>query len=576
MAELDPRIKIRAPLRCDGIGRLDCAEDLDSGARLAVRWLPLEANGDAAVKACERLPTHPTLPRIHQTGSVGTSAFVAMDFPEGQVLATMLAERIDVDVVIRIASQLADALATVHEQQVVHGELSAESVLVASTDRASLWDMPLVIANRMTDRRGENRLMQNLPRTAAYLSPERARGSGSSMAGDVYSLGAVLCVAAGAPLPTSSTTLGVVHLVSTGEWLPRVPSTIPDPWRAMLARMVSRDPAQRPSAREVAQAFARPPAPAMLPTVPEMQAVRLPPELMAAAEALAARRSMQPTNEPGASIEPGAAAAADAAVVAEGRTASSEFNRVVVIDPSFGAPAQSIHESTTLDPDAPVPAEVAGDVPVLRLRLDSQEVPEVSARDVVRLPTVEVPAQSGPAPTVEIPAVQMVSLVSATTMQSASVTVVPAPAPVPSTGPSVSVQLTENLSVSPELAHAGAVTLSAEQYAQLQKPATWVYAVGALMAVAILVLLVAAVNLAARQGAAAQRAAETAVPAQVPVTPTPVRQLAVDDEDLAPLTPRKVTRKPPAHPAKEEGFDMPERGTLDDASQPGSSTPAEL
>ena len=45
MDELDPRFKIRAPLRCDGIGRLDCAEDLESGMRMAVRWLPLEANG---------------------------------------------------------------------------------------------------------------------------------------------------------------------------------------------------------------------------------------------------------------------------------------------------------------------------------------------------------------------------------------------------------------------------------------------------------------------------------------------------------------------------------------------------
>ena len=70
MGELDPKIKIRAPLRCDGIGRLDCAEHIESGSRLAVRWLPLEANGDAAVKACEKLPVHPTLPRIHQTGAV--------------------------------------------------------------------------------------------------------------------------------------------------------------------------------------------------------------------------------------------------------------------------------------------------------------------------------------------------------------------------------------------------------------------------------------------------------------------------------------------------------------------------
>ena len=36
MKELDPRIRIRAPLRCDGIGRLDCAEDTVSLATLTI------------------------------------------------------------------------------------------------------------------------------------------------------------------------------------------------------------------------------------------------------------------------------------------------------------------------------------------------------------------------------------------------------------------------------------------------------------------------------------------------------------------------------------------------------------
>jgi hypothetical protein len=329
--ELDPRIRIRAPLRCDGIGRLDCAEDVHSGGRLAVRWLPLEANGDAAARACQKLPLHPTLPRILQTGQVGGSAFVAMDFPDGQLMSTMVGvgERLEVEQVIRIAAQLSDALATVHEQGVVHGELSPDSVLVVPGTRAYLWDMPLVIANRLTDRRGENRLMQNLTKTGPYLSPERARGEGSSQAADVFSLGVVLCVASGAPLPTASTTLGVVHQVAVGEWLPRVPAMLPDPWRSIVQRMVSVLPSARPTAREVARAFAEAPQPNSLPTVPEFPAVRLPPELLAAAaEASPARPSMTleapvvdvvriPTGElDGVVVLPASAPAAAAPVVA--------------------------------------------------------------------------------------------------------------------------------------------------------------------------------------------------------------------------------------------------------------------
>jgi hypothetical protein len=278
--ELDPRIRIRAPLRCDGIGRLDCAEDAQSGARLAVRWLPLEANGDAAVKACARLPAHPTLPRIHQTGQVGGSAFVALDFPEGKLLAALEGDRLDTELVLRIAGQLADALATVHAQGVVHGELSADSVLLAD-GRAYLWDMPLVIANRLTDRRGEHRLMQNLVKTAAYLAPERARGEGASQAADVFSLAAVLCAAAGALTPSAPSTLALVHQVSTGAWQWEPPAHLPQEWREMLTRMLSADPAARPTASEVALTFTEAPASTAMPTVPEFPAVVLPDGLVA-------------------------------------------------------------------------------------------------------------------------------------------------------------------------------------------------------------------------------------------------------------------------------------------------------
>ncbi|GEM_PF-2787567 len=274
--ELDPRFKIRAPLRCEGIGRLDCAEDLESGMRMAVRWLPLDANGSAAVQACEQLPEHHTLPRIRQIGQVGTSAFVAMDFPDGNLLATQLHEALPAAALIGITAQLADALASIHGQDTFHGEMSADSVLLvkAPSEKAYLWDMPLVIANRITDRRGEDRLMHQLVKNAPFLSPERARGAKPSAESDVYSLGAVVCIAGGASLPQCDTTLGVVHSIATGAWLPMVPKSLPEPLRSMLERMVLADPKSRPTAREVAELF-MPPVAAHR-TEPELAAIVLP------------------------------------------------------------------------------------------------------------------------------------------------------------------------------------------------------------------------------------------------------------------------------------------------------------
>lgn len=189
-------------------------------------------------------------------------------------------------------------------------------------------------------------------------------------------------------------------------------------------------------------------------------------------------------------------------------------------------------------------------------RTDSQEVPEVPSTDVVKLPTIEMPA------------LQIQDLVTKTQVSQASsavttVEVPPAPRMTPISTSAVS--LTDSIMVSPELANAGAVTLTPEQLAQLSKPAKWVYVVGGAMAAAIVVLLAVAVHLALRQHEAAEQAAEVqrvAVPAQVPQTPTPVNVKA-DDDDLSPITPVRATAKKSAtSKGDEQGFDMPERNNL--------------
>ncbi|MHB8877309.1 MAG: serine/threonine protein kinase [Myxococcaceae bacterium] len=273
--ELDPKLRIRAPLRCDGIGSLDCAEDVDSGMRMAIRWLPLEANGDAAAKAMQQLPSHPTLPKIRSTGRVGAAAYVAMEFPDGKLLSTRLDELLPASEVCSMGSQIADALATIHAQKVFHGELSADSLLLLPAEKAVLWDMPLVVANRLTDRRGEERAMASTVRMAPFLSPERAQGLPPSASGDVYALGSVMCLAAGGRPPSGATTLAIIYQIATGRWSPEVPEHYPLAVRELLKRMVARDALARPSAREVAEALAVPLP--VAPTIPELPAVMPPP-----------------------------------------------------------------------------------------------------------------------------------------------------------------------------------------------------------------------------------------------------------------------------------------------------------
>jgi hypothetical protein len=523
--ELDPRIRIRAALRCDGIGRLDCAEDTVSGERVAVRWLPLDANGDAAVKACEKLPAHPTLPRIRQTGQVGASAFVALDFPDGELLSATGDERLENELLLKLAAQLSDALATVHAQGVVHGEMSRDSVLMTKDGRSYLWDMPLVIANRLSDRRGENRLMQNLVKTAPYLAPERARGEGASQAGDVYALGAILCVTGGAPLPAQATTLGVVHQVASGEWAPRVPSTLPEQWRAMLDRMVARDASARPTAAEVALCFAKVPGQNMLPTVPEMPAVRLPPEILQAAEALMKSQveaMRAPTREVPVQAakeivaQSMASEAVQAIATAPAAPSAPEADAAVAVEAKTTEPLPAVPAPLPLANDPMPELKLATDVAVNAHTLEVSPEAE-SVRDVVRIPTTEIKALSS---------------------LEASALVPPKPSMTVTAEVPKSVALQENVAVSRELAAAGAVGLSEDEVAALQANARKVWMMFGAFAAAALVLVGVIVMLA-------QRPQEIVVPTQIIAPVTVTQQQPAPKPELEELTPlSKIASKP--------------------------------
>jgi hypothetical protein len=256
--------------------------------RMAIRWLPLEAGGDTAAKTVEKLPTHPQLPKICSVGKVGSAAFVAMEFPEGKLLSTTLGEPLTAPGIRQLGAEMADALATVHADGAFHGEISADSILMLPDGRAVLWDVPLVIANRITDRRQEERFMRQLMHMASFIAPERARGCPASAAADVYALGAVLCVAAGAPLPPEETTLAVVHRIATGQWTPHVPASIPADLKGVLEQMLRADPHGRPTAREAVALLQTPagsaPAPqlAIAPAAPAIPEAAVPPRTASA------------------------------------------------------------------------------------------------------------------------------------------------------------------------------------------------------------------------------------------------------------------------------------------------------
>jgi serine/threonine protein kinase len=390
MSQLDPRIKIKASLRCDGIGRLDCAEHADSGDRLAVRWLPLSANGDAAVRACEKLPAHPALPRILQTGRVGTSAFLALEFPEGKTLAAALEMPLPTSFILNVGLDLCQALAAVHSQGVIHGEMSPDSVLILDSGRSFLWDMPLIIAHRLTDRRGESRLLQNLVKTGAYLSPERAQGEEASASADIYALAALMCMASGTAPPSAPSTLGLIHAIASGKWRPQVSGDFAPHWQRSLQDMLHPDPKRRPTATEVVARFSEARL-ASMPTMREVPATPTPilkPAAPSDARADGLRASRQePRAQPPHAIDTVQLRLADGFRVHANPDAFHKTDPLFAVQP---APPEALDPNRTLDLAAPPTALISTD-PVLVLPSDQMRTQRIRESELqAKMPVTQM------------------------------------------------------------------------------------------------------------------------------------------------------------------------------------------
>ena len=229
-----------------------CAEDTD-GARTAIRLIPQLAQGKEAVAAALRMPIHPVLPRAIGSGALNGTAWVALDFPEGELLTNQIP--LKTSALLTMGAMIAGALAALHEKDIIHGELSSESVLVVPAtagDRFVLFDAPLVVMNRLTDRRGEERLLSQLTVLVPFLSPERARGAKASRSSDVWALGMIISIASGAKGVPGTSTLEKIAGIVTNKWRPAVSGTLPIALRLLLTRMLAPEPSDRPSAMDSA------------------------------------------------------------------------------------------------------------------------------------------------------------------------------------------------------------------------------------------------------------------------------------------------------------------------------------
>ncbi|MFQ4148811.1 protein kinase [Arthrobacter sp. LAPM80] len=154
----------------------------------------------------------------------------------------------------QIGNDLADALAYIHSQGVIHRDVKPANILVfdyhqdAARMRAKLTDFGVaLIATSPEDP------AVGLVGTAAYLSPEQARGEPVTGASDVYSLGLVLLESLTGKLafPGDRLQSALARLIQD----PPISEELDQEWKTLLTAMTAADPLERPTAREVSLAL---------------------------------------------------------------------------------------------------------------------------------------------------------------------------------------------------------------------------------------------------------------------------------------------------------------------------------
>jgi Tol biopolymer transport system component len=251
-----------------GMGEVYRAHDARLGRDVAIKILPAAFTGDpqrlARFEREARMLAalnHPNICAIYGIEEAGPLRYLILEIVEGRTLAETLAQdgrssALPLGDVLTIARQVCEALEVAHEKGIIHRDLKPANIKITpegvvkvldfglakptvAAGSSDLTDGPMVINGK----RGEGPILG----TAAYMSPEQARGVAVDKRTDIWAFGCVVYEMLAGSLPfTGETVSDTIAKILEREpvWSALPPST-PAAVRRLLIRCLAKDPKER-------------------------------------------------------------------------------------------------------------------------------------------------------------------------------------------------------------------------------------------------------------------------------------------------------------------------------------------
>jgi Tol biopolymer transport system component/tRNA A-37 threonylcarbamoyl transferase component Bud32 len=270
--------EISAPLGRGGMGEVFKARDHKLGREVAIKLLP-----EAFARDTDRVArfqreakllaslNHPNIAAIYGLEATGGTNFLVLELVEGETLAELIAgnagvlagkdtaETAALPGILNIALQIAEALEAAHEKGVIHRDLKPANIKVTPEGKVKVLDFGL--AKAFAGEQAELNLSNSPTRTysptlsnaatqqgvilgtAAYMSPDQARGKTVDKRADIWAFGCVLyeMLTGQAAFQGEDITEILASVVKGGANLDLLPANIHPRVRELLTRCLQKD-----------------------------------------------------------------------------------------------------------------------------------------------------------------------------------------------------------------------------------------------------------------------------------------------------------------------------------------------